>query len=75
MRKLKWSFQRDRMAKMVRDGTVCTIPNMGSLEALSAFAQWLENRGKGIVQESERVRLALCPGIGKRVQFYEDLHD
>ncbi|KAF5368443.1 hypothetical protein D9758_002218 [Tetrapyrgos nigripes] len=74
MRKLKWSFQRDRMARVFRDGTVCSS-GVGSLEALSAFTQWLESRGKGVVQEdSERVRLALCPDIRKRVRYYEHLH-
>lgn len=62
MHQLKWSIQRDRLAKMVRDG-----------QSKGGLAAWLEAKSKGIVQDGERVRLALCPGVKKIVGFYENL--
>jgi len=62
MHKLKWSIQRDRLSKMVRNG--------GSEGGL---ANWFEANGRGIMQDGERVRLALCPSVKKMVGFYEAL--
>ncbi|TFK41813.1 hypothetical protein BDQ12DRAFT_677206 [Crucibulum laeve] len=67
MRKLKWSLQRDRFAKAVKTGNCSIARGSGSMAA------WLENYGKGIVQDGEKVRLALCPDVRKRVVFYESL--
>ncbi|KAK7058436.1 hypothetical protein VNI00_002070 [Paramarasmius palmivorus] len=67
MRKLQWSFQRDKLSRMFRDGTVHVYRDPGK------FGKWVEGRGKGIVQEGERVRLALCPDVRKKVGFYESL--
>ncbi|KAE9398487.1 hypothetical protein BT96DRAFT_882966 [Gymnopus androsaceus JB14] len=64
MRKLKWSIQKDNLSKKIRDGTVYSIP---------IFCKWLESRGKGIVHDDERVRLAICPDVRKKVGFYEGL--
>lgn len=61
MRKLKWSLQRDKLAKMVRDGS-----------GILGVGKWLEGNGRH-VREGERVRLAICPDIRKIVGFYEDL--
>ncbi|KAF7347561.1 hypothetical protein MVEN_01512600 [Mycena venus] len=61
MRKLKWSLQRDKLAKMVRDGS-----------GIFGVSQWLEGR-RHIVHENERVRLAICPDIRKIVGFYEGM--
>ncbi|KAJ6469637.1 hypothetical protein C8R47DRAFT_1150356 [Mycena vitilis] len=61
MHKLKWSLQRDKLAKMVRDGS-----------GIFGVNQWLEGR-RHIVHEGERVRLAICPDIRKIVGFYENL--
>nr|GAT57420.1 predicted protein [Mycena chlorophos] len=47
-RKLKWSLRRDTLAKMVRDKS-----------GITGVAKWLENNR--LVQEGERVRLAICP--------------
>ncbi|KAG7452281.1 uncharacterized protein BT62DRAFT_295545 [Guyanagaster necrorhizus] len=66
MHKLKWSFQKDKLAKMARKGSVCA-------GGFTDFSQWLENRGKGIVPDSERVRLAICPNVRKIVSIYEHL--
>ncbi|KAJ7754951.1 hypothetical protein DFH07DRAFT_868476 [Mycena maculata] len=62
MRKLKWSLQRDKLAKMVRDGS-----------GIFGVGKWLEGNGRHIVHEGERVRLAICPDIRKIVGFYEGL--
>ncbi|KAJ3880801.1 hypothetical protein F5879DRAFT_1013656 [Lentinula edodes] len=76
MRKLKWSIQKDNLSKKIRDGTVHSIPGRlsnSSLDSLEAFCGWLENRGRGIVHDNERVRLAICPDVQKKVMFYEGL--
>ncbi|KAJ7293004.1 hypothetical protein C8J57DRAFT_1267849 [Mycena rebaudengoi] len=62
MRKLKWSLQRDKLAKMVRDGS-----------GLLGFGKWIEGKGRHVIPEGERVRLAICPDIRKIVGFYENL--
>ena len=58
---------------MVRDGACVggktSVDNKGG----SRLAAWIEAKGKGIIQDGERVRLALCPGIRKIVEFYEAL--
>jgi hypothetical protein len=78
MRQLKWSIQRDRLARMVRDAA-CVGGNNGKSDegddhgGSGVLAAWIEANGKGIVQDGERVRLALCPGIRKIVGFYEGL--
>ncbi|KAI0049258.1 hypothetical protein FA95DRAFT_1557055 [Auriscalpium vulgare] len=68
MRKLKWCIRRDGLAKMVRDGKATT-----GEAAKPTIAQWIERRGTILVGESERVRLAICPGIKNLVTFYEHL--
>ncbi|PCH34249.1 hypothetical protein WOLCODRAFT_62257 [Wolfiporia cocos MD-104 SS10] len=66
MRRLKWSIQRDRLARFVR-GRSDMMRNGG-------VVAWLEGRGKAVMRrEHERVRLAVCPGISGIVRFYEDL--
>jgi hypothetical protein len=72
MHQLKWSIQRDKLAKVVRDG-VCVGGTSADNESRAGLAAWIEAKGKGIVQDGERVRLALCPGIRKIVGFYENL--
>jgi len=59
VRKLKWCIQKDRLAKQVRE--------QGGLK------DWLEDRGRLLVRETERVRLAICPGVRKVVGFWEEL--
>ncbi|KAF8215852.1 hypothetical protein K438DRAFT_1560547 [Mycena galopus ATCC 62051] len=61
VRKLKWSLQRDKLAKMVRDGS-----------GILGVGNWLEGR-RHIVQEGERVRLAICPNIKRIVGLYEEM--
>lgn len=62
--KLKWSIQRDNLAKLVK----ARFYNKSGL-----FGSWVENQGRGVVKEDEKVRLAICPGIRKRVGFFEAL--
>ncbi|KDQ63227.1 hypothetical protein JAAARDRAFT_188825 [Jaapia argillacea MUCL 33604] len=68
MHKLKWSIQKDKLAKMVRDKSFGTI--VGGSGGVGA---WLEAKGRNVVKEGERVRLAVCPGVRKIVRFYEEL--
>ncbi|KAL1740446.1 hypothetical protein HDZ31DRAFT_47487 [Schizophyllum fasciatum] len=63
MHQLKWSLQRDSLAKIVRGGR----------GDVASFGDWLERRGRVVVTETERVRLAICPNIRKIVEFYESL--
>lgn len=63
MHKLKWSIQRDKLAKIVRDG-----------QSEGGLASWFEAKGQRIIQDGERVRLALCPSVKKKVGFYEALN-
>jgi len=67
MHQLKWSLQRDEFSKMIKVG-FC-----GLSDGTTDFGAWLEKRGRGIVQDVERVRLAICPDIRKMITFYEDL--
>ena len=75
MRQLKWSIQRDRLARIVRDGPcvggTTSADNQGG--GMLAASAWIEANGKGILHDGERVRLALCPGIKKIIGFYEGL--
>lgn len=70
--KLKWSIQRDRLAKIVR-GSACGMVGPTSFGQGSGVAAWFEAGGRGIVHDGERVRLALCPSVKKIVGFYEKL--
>ena len=74
MHQLKWSIQRDRLAKVVRDAASVGGNNFSDDDkGRSGLAAWVEAKGKGIIQDGERVRLALCPGVRKFVGFYEAL--
>ncbi|KAF7303189.1 hypothetical protein MKEN_01282600 [Mycena kentingensis (nom. inval.)] len=63
-RKLKWCFRRDTLAKMVRDKTKSGL--------LAGVGQWLEEK-QHVMQDGERVRLAVCPDMKGIVAFYERL--
>lgn len=71
MRQLKWCIRRDDLAKMVRDSKQSSRDEGGSNSA--SAARWIESRSTLLVGESERVRLAICPGVKKIVEFYEHL--
>jgi len=73
MRQLKWSIQRDSLAKKVRDGACVGGKASADDQGEGGLAAWIEAKGKGIIQDGERVRLALCPGIRKIVGLYEAL--
>ena len=65
MRKLKWCLQRDRLAKVFK---VSGVP--------VGIGAWLDRRdseGRKVVQEGEKLRLAVCPNIRTKVGFYERL--
>ncbi|KAH0591068.1 hypothetical protein H2248_001174 [Termitomyces sp. 'cryptogamus'] len=65
--KLKWSFQRDKFAKMVRIGSWASGQDRANI------GDWRERKGHSIVEDGERVRLAMCPDIRRIVRFYEGL--
>lgn len=73
MRQLKWSIQRDNLARIVRGGAFVGGKTSTDNRGAHRLAVWMEAKGKGIMQDGERVRLALCPGIRKIVGFYEGL--
>jgi len=73
MHQLKWSIQRDRLAKVVRDAASVGGTSSADLEGGGGLAAWIEAKGKGIIHDGERVRLALCPSVRKMVGFYEAL--
>jgi len=65
MRKLKWCLQRDRLAKVFKVSGVSV-----------GIGAWLDRRdseGRKVLQEDEKLRLAVCPNIRTKVGFYERL--
>ncbi|KAF9486553.1 hypothetical protein BDN70DRAFT_870138 [Pholiota conissans] len=64
MRQLKWSLQRDRLAKVFKDSGM----RLG-------VGAWLANGdiGRRILLDDEKFRLALCPDIRKTRGFFEKL--
>ncbi|KAI6135558.1 hypothetical protein F5141DRAFT_995598 [Pisolithus sp. B1] len=75
---LKWSIQKDRMARIIR-GSMCGMmasgfgPKGTSRSHPGCFGAWIECHGQNIFGESERLRLALCPDVRKIIQFYEKM--
>jgi hypothetical protein len=72
VRKLKWSQQRDNLAKVVRDRTCLALQSRDGKETIG-FGEWVATIGRGIVQDGERVRLATCPNVRKIIRIYEAL--
>ncbi|KAL4062974.1 hypothetical protein V8B97DRAFT_1671547 [Scleroderma yunnanense] len=77
LHKLKWSFKKDRMAKVIR-GSMCGAMAVGngkhSLHSYSGhLGPWIERHGQRIIGDSERVRFALCPDVRKIIQLYESM--
>jgi hypothetical protein len=64
--RLKWSFQRDALSRTVKGFHDITT-------GIVDFGAWFERKGQGIVEDDERVRLAICPDIRKIIAFYEGL--
>jgi len=75
MRQLKWCLQRDRLAKVFKTSGIPV-----------GVGRWLDDEGgslnpgkdkqsmrRKVLVESEKVRLAVCPDVKKRVGFYEQL--
>ncbi len=63
--KLKWSLQRANIARLL-NAQIDLVSTRG-------LGEWLEESGRCLLSEHERVRLALCPDINKMVRFYEGL--
>lgn len=64
VRQLKWCIRRDQLARRFKSG-----PRAGEI----AFWAWVEDGGRSIVQDTETLRLAICPDVKKKVYFYETL--
>jgi hypothetical protein len=65
MRKLKWCLQRDRLAKVFK---VSGVPI-----GIGAWLDRADSEARKVVEEGEKVRLAVCPNIRTKVGFYERL--
>ncbi|KAG1783553.1 hypothetical protein EV702DRAFT_1054184 [Suillus placidus] len=74
VRKLKWSIQRDKLANEVRglSGGALGLGNL-AFPLTGSLGAWIELKGPSVVQDCERVRLALCPDMRRMVKFYESL--
>lgn len=59
LRRLKWAMGRDQLARLIKQKGIVTA--------------WLEGPGRRLVsdEESEKVRLAICPNIRGRIEFWE----
>lgn len=73
VRKLKWSIQRDKLANEVRGLSGTQGFGNSALPLTGGLGAWIELKGQGVVQDCERVRLALCPDVRRMVKFYEGL--
>lgn len=73
VRKLKWSIQRDKLANEVRGLSGTQGFGNSALPLTGGLGAWIELKGQGVVQDCERVRLALCPDVRRMVKFYESL--
>lgn len=65
MRKLKWCLQRDKLAKVFKVSGVSV--------GIGAWLDKGDSEGRKVLQEGEKVRLAVCPNIRTKVRFYERL--
>ncbi|EAU92830.1 hypothetical protein CC1G_01875 [Coprinopsis cinerea okayama7 len=62
VRQLKWSFQRDKLAQSLKK----------SIYGKGGLSSWLEGPGRSVLKdENEKVRLAICPDIRRRIGFFE----
>lgn len=41
------------------------------MSSSGGLKKWIEGAGRGVMKESERLRLALCPGVKQYVRFWE----
>jgi hypothetical protein len=86
IRSLGWCFKRDQVSRVVRgaSGIGALFIKRGSADGETdsphrSVATWIEKQGPKLVPDSspglevERTRLALCPGVGKIIRFYEGL--
>lgn len=87
IRSLRWSFKRDQVSRVVRGangiGALFAKRRSADHEADTSsgrsVAMWIEKQGPRLIPDSssgpevERTRLALCPGVGKIIRFYEGL--
>jgi hypothetical protein len=65
VRKLKWSIQRDKLARVFK--------NSGKRSGVGAWLESGNGDARKLLPEDEKVRLAVCPDIRKRLGFFERL--
>ncbi|TFK30936.1 hypothetical protein FA15DRAFT_663011 [Coprinopsis marcescibilis] len=64
VRRLKWSLQKDKLAQLIKN----------SFYTRGGLASWLEGPGRKVItDDSEKIRLAICPDIRRRIGFFEGL--
>jgi hypothetical protein len=82
MRKLKWCLQKDRLArefkrcgKAAGDGLGIWLSEGEGEVSLNDVESDMEEKRmrKRVFVDGEKVRLALCPDVKKRVGFFEKL--
>src|SRR5258708_861947 len=65
IRKLRWSLQRDKFSRMLRDTS--------GIGQGGGVAAWIQAQGPSMIQEGERMRLAICPNVKKIIRYWEGL--
>lgn len=65
IRKLQWSLQKDQLSRMMK-----TASGFGRIGGIAA---WIEDKGPSKIHDGERTRLAVCPGVRKRISMFEEL--
>jgi hypothetical protein len=67
VRRLKWAIQKDRLGQIIKK-------SLTGKKGETALKSWLEGPGRSVVgYENEKVRLAICPDIRRRIGFFERL--
>lgn len=74
LHRLKWAFSRDRLARKMKRMFVIGGRDRERQEGILPAARWVEGKARGIVEDGDRVRLAVCPGIRHIVRRYEALN-
>lgn len=74
IRELKWALRRDELVRTARLAVSSgSVQGQAGTSVDGRLSKWMEGNGYGIVKDGERVRLAVCPGVGRIVRFYEGL--
>lgn len=66
--RLNWEMTRDRISRSIRSN----YSRKGMVNDEKSLKRWMEINGM-FIQETERVRLAICPGVRKFVRMFDKL--